>query len=85
MDKFSIVKTVIDNADPCGLLECHAPVDEYDYESAEIAESISAGNSAEEIAAICAGVFSRAFANDIPADKFLGIAEEIRRDLVQLP
>lgn len=78
MDKFLIVKKVIDNADPCGLLACHAPPDEYDDESAEIAEAISDGDSADEIAAICAKVFSRAFANNISADKFRGVAEQIR-------
>lgn len=72
-----IVKRAIDNADPCGLLACHAPPDEYDNESAEIAEIISDGDSAEKIAEICAEVFSCAFAENISADKFREIAEEI--------
>lgn len=81
MDKFSIVKKAIDNADPCGLLACHAPPDEYDDESAEIAEIISDGDSVEEIAGICAKVFSRAFDENISADRFCEVAEEIWRYL----
>ena len=81
MDKFLIVKKAIDNADPCGLLACHAPLDEYDDESAEIAAMISDEDSAEEIAVICANVFSRSFAENVSADKFLVVAEEIRREL----
>ncbi len=78
MEKFSIVKKAIDNADPCGLLAFHAPLDEYDNESAEIAAMISDEDSAEEIARICANVFSRTFAENVSADKFRGVAEEIR-------
>lgn len=81
MYKFSIVKRAIDSADPCGLLACHAPPDEYDNESAEIAEIVSEGDSADKIAAICAEVFSQSFAEDISADRFRGIAEEIGRYL----
>ena len=78
MSKFLIVKKSIDNADPCGLLACHAPFDEYDDESAEIAKRISDGDSAEKIAGICAEVFSRTFAENVSADKFREVSEEIR-------
>lgn len=76
-----IVKGAIDSIDPCGLLASHAPPDEYDLESAEIAETISDGDSAEKIAEICAEVFSRSFSKDISADRFREIAEEIGRYL----
>ena len=81
MNKFLIVKKAIDNADPCGLLACCAPLGEYDDESAEIAAMISDEDSVEEIAVICANVFSRAFAENVSADKFQGVAEEIWREL----
>ncbi len=76
-----IVKGAIDSIDPCGLLASHAPPDEYDNESAEIAETISDGDSAEKIAEICAEVFSRAFDENISTDRFCEVVEEIWRYL----
>ncbi len=84
MIDYSIVKRAIDNADPYGLLSCHAPSDEYDIETKEIAEIISENNSAEEIAEIAVKVFSRTFNVKFSADKFIEAAGEIRRELDKL-
>ncbi len=81
MDKYSIVKSAIDRADPDGLLEIGAPPDEYDSESEEIAGKISENNSVEKIAEISAKIFSRTFNSLISPDKFMEVAAEILRGL----
>lgn len=81
MNKFLIVKTAVDRADPCGLLEHGAPSDEYDRESTEIAALISANQTAREIAGIASEVFSRCFNADYSAEMFIEAAEKIRRGL----
>lgn len=81
MDKYLIVKKAIDRFDPYGLLACHAPPNEYEIETDEIAKIISENNSAEEIAEISAKVFSRKFNAEFSDDKFIVAAREIRRKL----
>lgn len=78
------MKRAIDNADPYGLLACHAPPDEYDIETKEIAEIISENNSAGEIAETVAKVFSRTFNAKFSADEFIEAAGEIRGELDRL-
>ncbi len=79
MNKFLTVKTAVDRADPCGLLKCGAPDDEYDIESAKISDMISDTDSAERIAGIMAEVFSKSFNAEFPPETFYGAAGEIRR------
>ncbi len=81
MNKFLIVKTAVDKADPYGLLQCGAPDDEYDIESEKISEKIFDTDSIERIAGIISEVFSCAFAKNFSVGIFLGAAEEIRRGL----
>lgn len=81
MDKFSIIKAAVDRADPCGLLETGAPSDEYGFEAAEIAAAVVVGDTKEKIAEAAAEVFSKAFSCEVCADRFLGFAEEVWREL----
>ncbi len=71
MNKFLTVKTAVDRADPCGLLKCGAPDDEYDIESAKISDMISDTDSAERIAGIMAEVFPRALTPNFPPKRFM--------------
>ncbi len=80
MDKYSIVKAVIDRADPDGLLEIGAPSDEYDSESKEIADKISGNDSVENIAVTAAKIFSRTFNAAFSPDRFMEAAAEILRE-----
>lgn len=75
------MKKAIDRADVCGLLACHAPPDEYDTESEEIARAVSKRDSPARISEICANVFSRAFSERIGADIFRGVGEEIASEI----
>lgn len=79
MNRFLIVKTAVDRADPCGLLGHGAPDDEYDIESERISEKISDTDSAERIAEIMSEVFSRSFNAEFPPETFIEAAGEIRR------
>ena len=64
--RYDIVKRAVDAADPCGLLAMGAPSDEYEAEAAKIAKAINDGDTAEKIAEVACGVFSKAFLWDIP-------------------
>lgn len=57
---FEIVKIIIDEWNPYGLLP-EAPADEFDIESRRIAEKISSSDTTEKIARIVSSVFSQAF------------------------
>ncbi len=81
MDIFWIVKTAVDRADPCRLLEHGAPSDEYDSESAKIAALISGEHGVEKIAEIMSEVFSRCFNAEFSAEMFIEAAGEIRREI----
>jgi hypothetical protein len=77
-DIFLIVKGVIDEYDPYGLLSCHAPDNEYDLESAKIAELIDKNSTTDEIATIISEVFTHMFNKDFPKADFIQAAHDIK-------
>lgn len=77
---FAIVKKHIDKMDYISLLESGAPDDEFDIESKEISKRINIEISAREIAEIIADVFNTFFAESDDANKFLSVAEQIKKD-----
>ena len=64
-----IIKSVVDKADPMGLLELCCPADEYDSEIEMIFARIRKGMSADEIAKVIHAVFFEMFNESI--DKML--------------
>ena len=60
-----IVKSVVDKADPMGLLELCCPADEYDSEIEMIFARIRKGMSADEIANVIHAVFFEMFGESI--------------------
>lgn len=83
MIDFLIVKSAVDSSDPCLFLQYGAPSDEYDDESEMIAESVSAGDTAEEILAVVSKVFSE-FHLNIREEVFRKIAADIQRELIEI-
>lgn len=81
MNRFSIVKSHIDEMDYYGLLASNAPTDEYDSESKLISNSISESSTIQEIASIIEGVFSRQFMDNLKPYRVMGCAEKIYCDL----
>jgi hypothetical protein len=75
---FDIVKKVIDEYDPDGLLSFGAPNNEYDLESRKIATRIKNDSSNDEIAIICSEVFSQMFSYDFQKKDFIDIANDIK-------
>lgn len=84
MNKFLIVKTAVDRADPYGLLQIGAPADEYDIESEKISERISDSDSVEMIAKIMSDVFFGCFNADFPPEIFIEAAGEIRCEVYRI-
>ncbi len=62
-------------------MEIGAPSDEYEPEVERIAEAVSVGYTEERIAEIAAEVFSKAFAEEITADKFREFASDVYNGL----
>ena len=60
-----IVKSVVDKADPIGLLGLCCPTDEYDSEIGMIFARIRKGMSADEIANVIHAVFLEMFGESI--------------------
>ena len=60
-----IIKAVVDNADPMGLLELCCPANEYDSEIEMIFTRIRKGMSADEIAKVIHAVFLEMFSESI--------------------
>lgn len=60
-----IVKSVVDKADPIGLLGMCCPADEYDSEIEMIFARIRKGMSADEIAKVIHAVFLEMFSESI--------------------
>lgn len=60
-----IVKSVVDKADPIGLLGMCCPADEYDSEIKMIFARIRKGMSADEIAKVIHAVFFEMFSESI--------------------
>ncbi len=79
MNKFLIVKTAVDKADPNSLLKYGAPDNEYDTESERISKRISDTDSVERIAEIMSEVFSKSFNAEFPSERFIEAAGEIWR------
>lgn len=62
-----IIKSVVDKADPIGLLGIRCPADEYDSEIKMIFARIRKGMSADEIAKVIHAVFLEMFSESIDA------------------
>jgi hypothetical protein len=75
---FGIVKEVIDECDPCGLLSLGAPDDEYNLESRKIADRIRKDSTADEIAIVMSDVFNTMFNKEFPQDYFSREALDIK-------
>lgn len=80
-DKLTVVKKYIDKHDYYSLLKHGAPDDEYLSEAVEISDLISAGNSAEQIAAAVALVMQKNFGHSAKPEQYLEIAQEIKSEL----
>ena len=78
---FDIVKEVIDEYDPYGLLSAHAPNDEYDLESRKISKKLNKNNTTDEIATIISEVFTDMFNKNFPKEDFAGAALDIKNYL----
>lgn len=64
---FEIVKQVIDEWDPIGLLSIHSPKDEYDIETEKIVEQINIlkPNDVADLSKIISGVFIEMFDEEL--------------------
>lgn len=60
-----IIKSVVDKADPIGLLGMCCPADEYDSEIGMIFARIRKGMSADEIAKVIHAVFFEMFSESV--------------------
>ena len=94
---FKTIKTIIDAADIEGLLSSGAPENEYDNESAKIAELLTPNMTVPQIAVVIRDVMNRSFNTGIDrdteevsydsgytSDDFLGIALEIYENFGEL-
>lgn len=82
--QFGIVKRAIDSIDCEGLLELEAPHNEYDGESQLIAARIRPENDVYHIASVIADIMTSSFGKPFGIDSFIGIAAQIKRQLVHL-
>lgn len=78
---FQIVKKAIDEFNPMGLLP-HAPDNEYDIETIEIASQINKNSSINEIAEVISKVLSESFGNKFEPKKCISTAEVIYQSLI---
>lgn len=81
MDKYSIIKKYIDELDYLNLLANHAPDDEFDGESKEIAIKVTESLTMQEIARIIAEVFNKQFNDNNSPDIFMDCAKNIYHEL----
>ena len=72
-----IVKSVVDKADPIGLLGMCCPADEYDFEIEIIFARIRKGMSADEIAKVIHAVFLEMFSESIDTKLCDAMASEM--------
>ena len=80
---YAAVKRCVDEWDPYGLLEIGAPEDEFDTESRMVAERISPGLTAEEIAEAVNSVFSdQFFPEDFGLENCRGVAIYIHKSRI---
>ncbi|MCR4691907.1 MAG: hypothetical protein K5739_11235 [Lachnospiraceae bacterium] len=82
MNRFEIIKKYIDEYDYYRLLAGGAPDDEFDKYSHKIADIINENDPVEEIAALISGIMDKAFGQEINPDNFIGVAEKIKKELL---
>lgn len=82
--KFQIVKRYIDERDVYCLLADGCPNDEFDIESEQIANLISETDTEQQIAAVCADVFTKMFGEKFRPKEFLKVAKSIKDELQNL-
>ena len=83
MNRFRIIKKYIDEYDYYGLLAGHAPDNEFDDYSRQLADTITKDDSVEDIARLIANIMDKAFAEEIEPEKFIDTAEKIRKALYE--
>lgn len=77
MNKYIVVKGVIDEWDPIGLLGMGSPEDEYDPEIRDIVRLLSSIKSVDELAERINRVFIKWFEEDLTVEKCYPIALKI--------
>lgn len=83
MNKFEIIKKYIDKYDYWGLLGSHAPNDEFDSYSEQLAEMITEKDSVEDIANMIASIMDKSFGEEISPKKFITTADKIKKALYE--
>ena len=83
MNRFGIIKKYIDEYDYYGLLADHAPDNEFDDYSKQLADTITEDDSVEDISRLIANIMDKAFAEEIDPEKFIDTAEKIRKALYE--
>jgi hypothetical protein len=78
MDKYSIVKEVVDQYDFDGLLDWGRPMGEYDIASEMISNAISEESPIEEIATISQDIFNSLYGYGHEPDSCLTLATQIK-------
>ena len=81
MDKYFIIKKYIDELDYLNLLANHAPGDEFDEESKEIAVKVTESLTVQGIAWIIAEVLNKHFNDNNSPDMFMDCAKKIYYEL----
>jgi hypothetical protein len=76
-DKYIIVKEIIDEWDPIGLLNMGCPIDEYDPEIRDIVQLLRNINSVDELAIEINKVFIKWFEEDLTFGKCYPVALKI--------
>ena len=82
MNKFFLVKEIVDQYDFDGLLDWGGSIGEYDKASATIGDAISEDNSVEEIATTLLDVFNTVFGFGHDLDSCLEMAMQIKAALI---
>jgi hypothetical protein len=80
---FDIVKKVIDEWDPCGFLDMHAPLNEYDIESRMITARLNKNSSLEEINTLISEICTRMFNENFSREKCLQTAVKLKNNIDQ--
>ena len=78
MNKFTIVKEVVDQYDFDGLLDWGRPIGEYDIVSGMISDAITEDSSIEEIATISQDIFNSIFGYGHEPDSCIMLASQIK-------
>ena len=77
--QFSLIKSIIDQADPIDLLSAGAPDDEYDAEAKQIVDVLNICSSKEEVQKKIHEIFIDMFDSEIAGavDRYENIANEV--------